>query len=102
MRLRASCPSLPIDDFSYQCAARRGLVNGRRVSQPAGRGQTSKSTMSTAIFAPGGYRYIPAVFQYSGGVAAEPGLEIVRVRFHRPVPLAEGFARIARPIQEAG
>ena len=38
--------------------------------------------MSTATFAPGGYRFIPAVFQYSGGVAAEPGFEIVRVRFH--------------------
>jgi len=44
--------------------------------------------MSTALFAPGGYRYIPGVFQYSGGVAAAPGHEIMRVRFHRPVPLA--------------
>ena len=25
------------------------------------------------VFAPGGYRFINAVFQYSGGVAAEPG-----------------------------
>jgi len=58
--------------------------------------------MSTAIFAPGGYRYIPAVFQYSGGVLAEPGREIVRVRFHRPAPLAQGFARIERVIAEAG
>ena len=58
--------------------------------------------MSTAIFAPGGYRYIPAVFQYSGGVAAEPGFAIVRVRFHRPTPLAEGFARIERVIRDAG
>ena len=58
--------------------------------------------MSTAIFAPGGYRYIPAVFQYSGGVAAEAGFEIVRVRFHRPVPLARGFARVEQFIREAG
>ena len=58
--------------------------------------------MSTAVFSPGGYRYIPAVFQYSGGVAAEPGHRIERVRFHRPVPLAEGFRRIARTIAEAG
>jgi hypothetical protein len=50
--------------------------------------------MTTATFAAGGYRYIPAVFQYSGDVAAEPGFEIVRVRFHQPVPLAEGFTRI--------
>ena len=58
--------------------------------------------MSTAAFAPGGYRYIPGVFQYSGGVAAEPGHEIVRVRFHRPVPLAAGFARIGEVIRAAG
>jgi hypothetical protein len=44
-------------------------------------------------FAPGGYRYMPGVFQYSGGVAAAPGFRLERVRFTRPVPLAEGFAR---------
>ena len=58
--------------------------------------------MSTVVFAPGGYRIIPAVFQYSGGVAAEPGFEIVRVRFHRPVPLSAGFARIEATIRAAG
>jgi hypothetical protein len=58
--------------------------------------------MSTTVFAPGGYRTIPAVFQYSGGVAAERGHEVVRVRFHRPVPLAQGFARIAGTIRAAG
>jgi len=58
--------------------------------------------MSTAAFASGNYRYIPAVFQYSGGVAAEAGFEIVRVRFHRPMPLARGFARIAQTIRDAG
>ena len=26
----------------------------------------------TTVFAAGGYRYMPAIFQYSGGVAAEP------------------------------
>ena len=46
----------------------------------------------TTVFAAGGYRYIPAVFQYSGGVAAEPGFAIERVRFRTPVPLAQGFA----------
>src|SRR5437764_13927181 len=56
----------------------------------------------TIVFAAGGYRYIPAVFQYSGGVAAEPGFEIVRVRFHRSVPLSAGFARIEATIRAAG
>lgn len=45
-------------------------------------------------FGAGGYRYISAVFQYSGGVAAEPGYEIERARFMRPVPLAEAFVAI--------
>jgi hypothetical protein len=58
--------------------------------------------MSTKVFAPGGYRYIPAVFQYSGGVAAEPGHRLERVRFQRPVPLAEGFRRIEKIMTEAG
>lgn len=56
----------------------------------------------TADFAPGGYRYIPAVFQYSGGVGALAGFEIRRVRFKHPVPLAEGFKRIERIIGDAG
>jgi hypothetical protein len=53
-------------------------------------------------FAAGGYRFLPAVFQYSGGAAALPGHAIERVRFRAPAPLAEGFARIARIITAAG
>ncbi len=57
---------------------------------------------ATNVFAPGGYRYIPAVFQYSGGVAAEPGYEIERARFARPVPLEEGFKRIEAHLRSLG
>lgn len=57
---------------------------------------------TTLTAAAGGYRYIPAVFQYSGGVAAEPGFRVERVRFANPVPLAEGFARIAAVLDAAG
>ena len=53
-------------------------------------------------FAPGGYRYIKGVSQYSAGVAAQPGYRLERVRFAEPVPLAEGFARIAAVIAAAG
>jgi len=53
-------------------------------------------------FLPGGYRYIPGVFQYSAGVAALPGHELRRVRFRQPVPLAAGFERIAAHIAAAG
>ncbi len=53
-------------------------------------------------FSPGAYRFLPSVFQYSAGVAAFPGYEIQRVRFHQPVPLAAGFERIAKIIEGAG
>jgi len=58
--------------------------------------------VSTALFAPGGYRFIPAVFQYSGGVAAEPGYRLVRARFRTPLPLVDGFAAIAHHLAHAG
>jgi hypothetical protein len=45
-------------------------------------------------FEPGGYRYIKAVFQYSGGVAAQPGYDIERVRFMKPLPLREAYAAV--------
>lgn len=56
----------------------------------------------TQSFAAGGYRYVPGVFQYSGGVAAEAGFEIRRVRFHKPLPVAEGFAAIEAHLGDAG
>jgi hypothetical protein len=59
--------------------------------------------MADAVdFAAGGYRFLPAVFQYSGGAAALPGHAIERVRFRAPVPLVEGFTRIERIIGAAG
>lgn len=58
--------------------------------------------MSRVIaFASGGYRYVEGVFQYSAGVAAEPGFEIQRARFRRPVPLADGFRAIAAFLVDA-
>jgi hypothetical protein len=58
--------------------------------------------MLTTSFPAGGYRYIPGVFQYSGGVAAEPGFEIVRVRFHRWMPLAAGFEAVRVHLERLG
>ena len=40
------------------------------------------------------YQFIPGPFQYSAGIAAKPGYGVERIRFARPVPLAEGFRRI--------
>src|SRR5882724_10846277 len=56
----------------------------------------------TRDFPAGNYRFIPAVFQYSSGAAAFSGFEIERVRFDRLLPLAEGFAQVAKYIQAAG
>jgi hypothetical protein len=50
----------------------------------------------------GEYRYIPGPFQYSAGVAAQPGYTIERVRFADPVPVAEGFRRIEAFLGDAG
>jgi hypothetical protein len=57
---------------------------------------------AAAVFAAGGYRYIPAVFQYSSGVAAEPGFELERVRFARPLRLADGFAAVEAHLRARG
>lgn len=54
------------------------------------------------VFQPGGYRFIKAVFQYSGGVAAEPGFEIVRARLARPLALAQGFAAAEAHLKSVG
>ena len=57
---------------------------------------------TTVDFAPGGYAYVPGVFQYSAGVRALPGRRIVRARFRRVVPLAEGFQRIGAFLDARG
>jgi hypothetical protein len=53
-------------------------------------------TATTIDVPAGGFRYIPGVFQYSGGVAALDGFRIERVEFRHPVPLAQGFVLIER------
>jgi hypothetical protein len=58
--------------------------------------------MATMDITAGGYRCIPAVFQYSAGVAALPGFRIERARFAEPVPLARGWQRIAAHLAALG
>ena len=58
--------------------------------------------MQTRALADRGYRFIPAVLQYSAGVAAEPGYRIERARFTEPVPMAEGWRRIAAHLDAMG
>jgi len=58
--------------------------------------------MSNVIeFQPGGYRFVPSVFQYSAGVAALPGHRIVRETFRDPVPVARGFELIEARLRSA-
>lgn len=57
---------------------------------------------STRPAADRGFRYVPGVYQYSAGVAAEPGFRIERVRFADPVPMAAGFAAVAEVLAAAG
>src|SRR3981081_2850272 len=87
---------------STDCAGRIFSWGGSRktvrIDEPAG-----NPLMTTAAdFARGNYRFIPGVFQYSGGAAAHDGYEIQRVRFRKPVRLTEGFERIDRIITQAG
>jgi hypothetical protein len=53
-------------------------------------------------FPAGGYRYIESVFQYSGGVAAEPGFEIERARFATCLPMTEAFAAVEAHLSALG
>jgi hypothetical protein len=57
---------------------------------------------SATSFDAGGYRFLPSVFQYSGGVVAQPGYEIWRVRFRTLLSIADGFNAIERFIRAAG
>ena len=54
------------------------------------------------VFEAGGYRYIKGVFQYSGGVAAQPGYEIERARFAKPLPLAAAYAAVEAHLKSVG
>jgi len=53
-------------------------------------------------FAPGGYRYLPGGFQYSAAVKADSEHRLESARFERPVPMAQGFERIARHLESLG
>ena len=50
----------------------------------------------------GGYRFIKGAFPYSGGVAAESGFVIERVRFTSVLPMAEGFRCIEAHLASLG
>lgn len=57
---------------------------------------------STRTSQDGSYRFIPAVYQYSGGVAAEPGFRIERAQLARPVSMDRGLQLIEAHLKQAG
>lgn len=42
----------------------------------------------------GNYSFLKGIAPYSGGTVADPGFEIVHVRFLQPVPLKDGFEKV--------
>lgn len=42
----------------------------------------------------GNYSFVQGIAPYSAGAVAEPGFEMVHVRFQQPIPLAQGFERV--------
>lgn len=88
-RMHPDKPTLQVSDetiYTALCAMPRGDLTMANV----------------VVFTPGGYRYISAVFQYSGGVAAEAGFEIERARLARPLPIADGFAAVEARLKAIG
>ena len=55
-----------------------------------------------ALFKEGGYRYLPSVFQYSAGVAAEPGFRLVQARFKSVLPIQDAFISIEAHLKKIG
>jgi len=53
-------------------------------------------------FQDGGYAFLKGVFPYSQGVKALPGYAIERLRFARPLRLAEGFRAIESQLKSRG
>ena len=51
---------------------------------------------------PGGFRFLPTDGPFSGGVAAEPGYEIVRVLASRYTQLARGFQLVEKVLRDSG
>ncbi len=80
----------------------RGLAGMPASPASSGRMDPGDPMTATRTVPEGGFRFIPGVYQYSAGVAAEPGFALERVRFAEPVPLMRGFARIAELLEAAG
>jgi hypothetical protein len=62
-----------------------------------------ENRMSDLIpFPDGGCAFLKGVFPYSAGVVALPGFAIERARFARPLPMLQGFEKIANHLKSIG
>jgi hypothetical protein len=59
-------------------------------------------TYDVSLHSSGTYRFLPAISPYSSGVAAEPGYDIVGLRFDAPPSVADGFVRLDRELERRG
>jgi hypothetical protein len=50
----------------------------------------------------GGYRFLPGIAPYSGGVVSAPGFEVVHATLRRPLPYRRGFDRVERHLAAEG
>jgi hypothetical protein len=50
----------------------------------------------------GNYRFLTGIAPYSSSVIAQPGYMLIRVQFSQPLPLQQGFERIAAYLSEQG
>ena len=100
---RARARALPTAHRVADAIAGRAVPGLSAAAVPPRTACRSRSQPTATIDLPAaGYRFIPAVFQYSAGVAALPGFRIERVRFAEPIALAEGWRRIAALLEAIG
>ena len=68
---------------------------------PSASSPAAASPAALHRFEPGGYAFVEGNFRYSQGIIALPDHRLRRVRFAKPVPMAEGFATIAKHLADA-
>lgn len=59
-------------------------------------------TKLEVLKSPGGFRFLPTDGPFSGGVASEPGFNIVRVKVPTYTELNEGFRLVEQTLADAG
>ena len=102
LKTPARCRPSPLWSACMPTIRSRASISSDCSTAPRASGCNSNRFLHmTSDFAAGNYRFIPACFSIRRA-RGDAGYEIERVRFHRWLPLAEGFAATAKYIQGAG